>query len=160
MDKHNRLGALLIVGGVLIFLFATFFTIVLPALLKQPTNIWLGDGVFRTKLALTDITRTKGLSGTKEITADEALLMVFPSEGKWGIWMKDMNFPIDIVWLNKNKKVIYIVKNAPPSDSTATVFAPNNPAKYIVELPAGTVDSKSITTNSLAIFQINPGEVN
>jgi hypothetical protein len=49
--------------------------------------------------------------------------------------MKGMNFPIDIVWLNKDKKVIYIVKNAPFDDQT-TIYKPRTPALYVIELPA------------------------
>jgi len=115
----------------------------------------LGDGLFRTELALTDADRTNGLSNDTNLEADQALLMAFPTEGKWGIWMKDMNFPIDIVWLNADKKVIYIVKNASPEDSTTKTYVPTTVAKYVVELPAGTTEAKSISINNIALFQIN-----
>ena len=135
------------------FLFVAF-----PLMFNQPTQVWLGDGIFNSKIALNDESRTKGLSGVTELNPDQALLMAFPSEGKWGIWMKDMNMPIDIVWLNKDKKVVYIVKNAPTDDQTK-IYTPTKVAQFVVELPAGTVDSRSIETNKLAVFQLNMGDV-
>jgi hypothetical protein len=116
--------------------------------------LWLGDGIFRISIAETQLARERGLSGKSELANDQALLMVFPSEDKWGIWMKNMNFPLDIVWLGSNKKVIYIVKNATYDDQT-TVYKPKSPAKYVVEVPAGTVTTKSIGIGAQAIFQLD-----
>lgn len=154
----GNLSATIIVSCVVLFIGAVFLLFVLPIMFRAPTDMWLGDGVFRTELALDNNSRTKGLSGTPTLSPDRALLMVFPSEGKWGIWMKDMNYPIDIVWLDQSKKVIYIVKNASPDDQT-TVYQPKTPAKYVVELTGGTVDSRRIKIDSVAIFQIELKEV-
>jgi len=85
--------------------------------------------------------------------------MIYPNEAKWGIWMKDMHIPIDIVWLDKNKKIVHIVKNVSPDNSTSKIFEPNTIAKYVVELPAGTVDSKAIITNQLARFAADSEDV-
>ncbi len=158
-SKSGNLSTTLIISGVLLVIGVTFLIFIFPNMIRPATNIYIGDGIFRTKLALDENARTKGLSGVKQIDADEALLMAFPSEGKWSIWMKDMLFPIDIVWLNKDKKVIYIVKNASPEDSISLSHEPTSPAKYVVELPAGTVDNKAISVKSLAIFQINSEDI-
>jgi uncharacterized membrane protein (UPF0127 family) len=155
----GNLSTNLIISGIILIIAVTFMVIFLPMLSKPDTKLWLGDGIFNIDIASTNSERVQGLSGRSGLAADQALLMVFPSEGKWGIWMKGMNFPIDIVWLNKNKKVIYIVKDA-PFDDQATVYTPPASALYVVELPAGTASSKSITTNNIAIFQINPGVIN
>jgi hypothetical protein len=160
MSEKRSSPAFLIAMGVLLVVGSVFLLVILPNMLKPQTNLWLGDGVFRTKLALNDSDRAKGLSGVNELAPDQALLMAFPSEGKWGIWMKDMSIPIDIIWLNKDKKVIYIVKNVSPNNSTSEVYKPKILAKYVAELPAGTVDNKAIRTTSTAIFQLDMNEVN
>jgi uncharacterized membrane protein (UPF0127 family) len=148
----GNLSVTLIVSGAILVIGSTFLLFVLPNLTKPATNLWLGDGIFNTDIALTPAAREQGLSGKPELQADHALLMAFPSEGEWGIWMKDMNFPIDIVWLSKDKKVIYVVKDAPPEDQT-TVYKPEKPAMYVVELPSGTTSSKAINLNDIASFQ-------
>ncbi len=153
----GNLSTTLIISGAVLVIGITFLTVFLPMLSKPESKLYLGDGVFSTEQALTNKAREKGLSGRSELMADQALLMVFPSEDQWGIWMKDMSFPIDIVWLNKDKKVVYIVKNAPFDDQT-TIYKPIKPAKYVVELPTGTTTDKAITLGKMAIFQVN-GEV-
>jgi len=154
----DNLSTTLIISGVFLVVGVMFLMVVLQNTLKLATNLRLGDGVFRTTLALNDGERTKGLSSVGKLDSDQALLMAFPSEGKWGVWMKDMNFPIDIVWLNSDKKIIGIVKNAPTDDYPMT-YTPKTLAKYVIELPAGTIDSKSIAMNNTAIFQINSGDI-
>jgi uncharacterized membrane protein (UPF0127 family) len=153
----GNLSTTLIISGVILVVGITFLLVFLPMLIRTETKLWLGDGIFRIDAASTQIARKNGLSSKSELAADQALLMVFPKEDKWGIWMKDMNFPIDIVWLNKEKKVVYIKKSAPFDDQT-TIYKPEKPALYVVELPAGTTTKKSIAIGEIAIFQAD-GEV-
>src|SRR6266542_6597913 len=80
---------------------------VLAPQLRPHVTVHLGDGVFLAQVAKTQPTREKGLSGTTSLRSEEAMLFVYDSDGKWPIWMKDMNYPIDIIWLDKDKKVVY-----------------------------------------------------
>jgi len=151
--KTGSLSVTLIIAGVLLTIGSTFLIFIMPNLLKPDTSVWLGNGIFKAKLATNDYERAKGLGGVEKLDPDSALLMVFPSEGRWGIVMRDMKIPIDVIWLDKDKKVVSIVKNFEPGDSATR--EPVVPAKYVIELPAGTVDSKSINKNETAIFQID-----
>ncbi len=153
MSNRKDHGVWLIIAGVLIAVAAAFVYIILPNLPQSKVSLQFGDGVFHASVAADDNSRAKGLSGVTKLASDQALLMIFPKEDKWGIWMKDMKIPIDIVWLNSDKKVVYIVKNASPDVSTSETFTPKSVAKYVIELPAGTVDGKAIGTNTTAIFQ-------
>jgi len=157
MRKDVGIG--LIVAAMIVGIISTFIYVVVPNLPQSTTTLKLGDGVFHARIASNDNTRIKGLSGVSKMAADEALLMAYPNEDKWGIWMKDMKIPIDIVWLNSDKKVIHIVKYASPDDSTLKTYIPKAPALYVVELPAGTVESKMITTDSVATFQIDEADI-
>lgn len=87
----------------------------------------------------------KGLSGTDSLPAGEAMLFVFPSDSKWGIWMKDMKYPIDIVWLNANREVVHLVKDAQPSSYPDTTFTPDKDARYVIELASGTIERTGIS---------------
>ena len=80
--------------------------------------------------------RMRGLSNREYLSYNEAMLFVFPDAGMHGIWMKDMRFPIDIIWLDEQQMVITIESNVSP-DSYPTVFNPVTPAKYVVEVNAG-----------------------
>jgi len=159
MSLRKDRGMWLIIIGILVIVAVTFYYVVLPNLPQSTVDLRLGDGLFRASVANNDVDRNKGLSGETKLASNQALLMAYPSESKWGIWMKDMKVPIDVVWLNSDKKVIYIVKNISPDVSTSEVYTPKTSAKYVIELPAGTVDGKAINTESVAVFQIDEGGI-
>lgn len=114
---------------VLIILGSLFF------LQRHSVRLTLVNKVLQARLANTEELRVKGLSGTHTFGVDQAMLFAFDYSGKWGIWMKDMNYPIDVVWLDENKQVIDIYNHMTPN-TYPKVFLPHKDAKYIVELPA------------------------
>lgn len=119
----------------------------------QPTvELRIGSGIYHVQVADTEAERQQGLSGVDELKPDGGLLMKFDGDGIWGIWMKDMKIPIDIVWMDKDKKVVYVVKNASPELSTNTTFTPKSSARYVLELPAGSVDKAGIKAGVVADF--------
>ena len=109
---------------------------------SQPTVRWR-DQNFNLIIADSDSERVQGLSGRAELAKDEAMLFVFEESARWGIWMKDMNFAIDIVWLDEHKQVVHIERQVEP-DTYPQVFTPTTDSRYVVEFPAGTVDSLGV----------------
>ncbi len=83
-----------------------------------------------------DCKRRSGLSNSKQLDASHGMLFIFNEEGKHGFWMKDMNYSIDIVWLNKNKEIIGIKNNVKPS-TFPTIFGEEYISSYVLELPSG-----------------------
>jgi uncharacterized membrane protein (UPF0127 family) len=92
----------------------------------------------------TDDELERGLSGTDNLPAGQAMLFAFPRDDKWAMWMKDMKYPIDMVWLSSDKLVVYTVKNAQPSSYPTTQFSPPVNARYVIELPSGTIEQTGI----------------
>lgn len=84
--------------------------------------------------------RTKGLSGRASLGTDEVMLFVFEKEGRNFFWMKDMLFPIDIVWLSTDRKILHIEKNVSPETFPKSLGSDEN-SKYVLEFKAGVVDS-------------------
>lgn len=128
---------------------------------SQPSSaLRIGDGVYDARFATTPTTRAQGLSGTSSLGKAEALVFVFPTDGKWKIWMKDMNYPLDIVWLDDDKSVIYSVENALPEGGEDVIFEPPTDARYVIELSSGSVEARNIVVGDRAEFDVNQGEVN
>jgi uncharacterized membrane protein (UPF0127 family) len=123
--------------------------------LQPHTTLHLGDGVFTARVAKTSTELEKGLSDTRGLGEDQAMILVYDKDGKWPVTMKGMKYPIDIVWLDKDKKVVYIVKNATPESYPYDVFVPKADARFVVEVPAGTTGKKAITINGAATFDEN-----
>ena len=155
MSARHNWGVGPIISMVLLLVVGAFAFIVLPNILQPKTTLRIGDGVFNTRVVSNDGDIGRGLSGTAEFDPDQALLIVFPSDKKWDVGTKDIKAKIDIVWLNFDKKVVYVVKNASPDNLGDILFSPRSTARYIIELPAGSVDNKAITLNSTAIFELD-----
>lgn len=126
---------------------------------KPTTEVRTGSNVYHVWLATTEAERVRGLSGVPKLSPNGGLLMDFEQDGNWGIWMKDMLIPLDIIWMDKNKQVIYIVKNVPPEQSTNSVMQPKSKARYVLELPAGSVDKSAIKTGQKLDFIIGADEI-
>lgn len=111
-------------------------------------TIYIGDSVVRVTVVDTPEARSKGLSGRERLARGEGMLFIFPEEGIYGFWMKDMLFPIDIVWISADKKVISIDKNVSP-ETYPEVFEPPFPIRYVLELPAGEAEEYTVHPSSL-----------
>lgn len=107
------------------------------------SRLVLGDATIKVGIADTPAERKKGLSGLKQLSDGAGLFFVFDDLDTHSIWMKDMNFAIDVIWLNSSKEVVHIVKNMTP-DTYPTAFTPVRPALYILEVPAGFVEKWGI----------------
>lgn len=85
--------------------------------------------------------RKKGLSKKDEMPIGEGMLFVFESADKYGIWMKDMKLPIDIIWIDGSKKIVDIKQNAlvepGKKDRELTIYKPKAESLYILEINAG-----------------------
>lgn len=80
---------------------------------------------------------TKGLSGRDGLDADKVMLFEFNETSQHHcMWMKDMKFNIDIVWLDEDKKVVDAVHDVSPETYPAS-FCPKDAARYVIELKSG-----------------------
>lgn len=95
------------------------------------------------EVADTQEARLRGLSGRTSLPSGTGLLFVFEETDKHGIWMRDMHFPIDIVWIGEDLTVVDISRNIPP-DSFPTVFYPRRAVRYVLEVNALFAEEKGI----------------
>lgn len=90
----------------------------------------------------------RGLGGRASLAADEGMLFVFPEDGKYSFWMKDMLFSIDILWLAVDGTIVYIEQGVAP-DTYPGNFASPGPARYVLELPAGFVSKNIVSVGDI-----------
>jgi uncharacterized membrane protein (UPF0127 family) len=158
ISKQTRVSTSVLIGATAALVVAAGVILVF-SLMRPSTSLFLGDGVFDAEIAYTQEAREKGLGGVENMTARKAMILAFPSDGQWQIWMKDMKVSIDIVWLDSDKKVVYVVKNAPADGGEKALYTPKSNARYVIEVPAGTVDRQSIVTGRGAVFDIDVGAI-
>jgi uncharacterized membrane protein (UPF0127 family) len=97
-------------------------------------------------VADTDDKRSKGLSGVENMSENQGMLFIFNYPSKQGFWMKEMMFPLDIIWLDSNNSVIHIEKKLQPCMSVlfCSVYSPSSDAKYVLETISGFTDLHSV----------------
>jgi uncharacterized membrane protein (UPF0127 family) len=87
----------------------------------------------------------KGLMYREALEESSGMLFVFSLEERHGFWMKNMNFPLDIIWIDSNLKIVDIARHLLPcSNEPCPVHAPAYSAKYVLELPAGFTHENNI----------------
>ncbi len=101
---------------------------------------------FNIEVADTPKEREMGLSGrSKEnFKQDDVLLFVFDTPGDYGFWMKDMLFPIDIVWFDESMNIVHVEQNVLP-ESYPKIFHSPTPALFVAEFSA--LMSQNIVNN-------------
>ena len=127
-----------------VYVYSTYFS-------YEKTPVVIKDTVIAGYVADTDASRVQGLSGKYFLPSNTSMLFVFDKPDIYGIWMKDMNFPLDIVWLDKNKVVVHSLSRVDPS-TYPHVFYPSKPASYVLELRAGFLEEKGVKTGDLIYF--------
>ena len=144
-------GSKIIAAFIILLVAAILSQVVGARFFSQKATLHLGEGTFTATIADTNDARMKGLSGTLHLPADQAMVLAHDENGFHSIWMKDMHYAIDVVWLNESKQVVDYVINV-PADSYPRVFSPKQPVRYVVELKSGTVKAKDIRVGQQAIF--------
>lgn len=122
----------------IIFLFALILVMVTSFLSKplQSGLVTIGGKTIKVAVARTPREREKGFSGQIVLPEGTGMLFIFEKPGDYGFWMKDMNFPIDIIWIGQNSKIVEISSEVSPSTFPKT-FSPKAPILYVLEVKAG-----------------------
>ena len=102
----------------------------------------------------TSAKRQQGLSDRPRLKSGWGMLFVFERSGRHGFWMKDMNFPIDILWL-RNSRVVYVAENVrpPSSGETPVTITPDKSANLVLELDAGQVRALGLAVGSTLAYR-------
>jgi uncharacterized membrane protein (UPF0127 family) len=113
---------------------------------KEFIKVFLPNGVSITaELAVTDEERQQGLMHREKIDSDQGMLFIFEEEDKHSFWMKNMKFSIDILWLDRDKRIVHIERKLPPCKSVpCPSYSPLIPAMYVLELKAGSADENHL----------------
>ena len=96
---------------------------------EQPFSLCVSD---------TPALRMRGLSGVSTLLPWEGMLFVFDTDDYHGIWMKDMQIALDIAWVSADLEVVTVARDLLP-DSYPDIFTPEEPARYVIEVPSGSL---------------------
>ncbi len=106
----------------------------------------------RVAIAATNESRARGLSGYPALAEGAGMLFFFEYPGKPPFWMKEMHFPIDIIWISSDWKIVDITEAAAP-ESYPKTFLPQDDAQYVLEVNAGFAKAHNLSIGRSVTFQ-------
>lgn len=117
----------------------------------------VGGVSFQVEAVLTEEKRAQGLSNRIPLAPRAGMLFIYSEERKRSFWMKDMLFPLDIIWIAMNCTVADITENAPvpePGQAERDLprFSPKVPVVHVLEINAGTSGREGITIGDPVVF--------
>ncbi|MBT3873110.1 MAG: DUF192 domain-containing protein [Flavobacteriaceae bacterium] len=114
------------------------------------------DSVFKTldiEIAKTEYETQTGLMYRHMMEGNQAMLFIFKKERPRSFYMKNTEFSLDIIYINKKKEIVGIQKNTKPFDNTS--LPSNEPVLYVLEINGGLSDSWGITKGDVIEWIIN-----
>lgn len=100
-------------------------------------EVRFAGGCLQADIASSDEERATGLMRRDKLDPQKGMLFIFERQLRYSFWMKEMNFPLDIIWISQDKTVVDITRNAQPCAATCESLFPAEPAKYVLEVNAG-----------------------
>jgi uncharacterized protein len=125
---------------------------------KLPTTTIIinPDLKIEAELAYTDETRMKGLMYRESLPEDAGMLFIFPYMDQHSFWMKNTLIPLDIIWLNDRKEIVYFATAQPCTEDPCASYAPIQKAKYVLEVNEGFAKKHSLKMGIRLEFTIPP----
>lgn len=153
--KTIILGVAVVVMGFLLF----NFTDVLKAPVKQPEvcfNNPPAGGCFDVEVADTNAKREQGLMNRESLEQNQGMLFVFDKEDVYSFWMKNTLIALDMIWIDKDGKVVFIKEDAQPCEILeCPLITPDTKAKYVLEINEGLTESLGIKIGDMV--KLNKG---
>jgi uncharacterized protein len=104
------------------------------------SRVCFGNDCYAVEIAATDAEREKGLMDRQNLGADQGMIFIYDKPGYYSFWMKNTLIPLDIVWLDKDRRVVFINENAQPCKAAdCPAVTPVIQSQYVFEANAGTV---------------------
>lgn len=105
-------------------------------------EVCIEENCFQVEIAETIQERSKGLSNRESLDLNKGMLFVMSQKTIPRFWMKKMEFPLDIIWINSDLEIIGIEKDLQPcvQNEVCPTFSPEEKILYVLEINSGLSD--------------------
>lgn len=132
--KNKKLNLTLLIFSLIIssllLMFSYFYQ-------RRFVKVRIANVEVHAEIANTPIKRMVGLMNRSELKENEGMLFVFEREGVYKFWMFNMKFPIDIIWISKDKTIIGCSEDLKPCRLNCIIYEPPEPILYALEVNSG-----------------------
>ena len=124
---------------------------------EQPV-VRIGSASYFVDLAVLPEERQQGLSGRPSLAADAGMLFIFEEEQQLHFWMKDMRFPLDIIWIDAQCRLVEVAADVPtPPPNAGNEEIPRvqspSPSRFVLEVNAGEAARNGLSAGDAVEFQ-------
>lgn len=117
-------------------------------------TVRLDDTVITVEIADTSAERQRWLTFREDrLPMDTALLLKYDNSDLHEVWMLNIEYNLDLVWINQDGKVVYMIEDAPPCqnlvETVSCTYKTTSKSLYVIAATAGFVDNHGITTDSV-----------
>ncbi len=120
----------------------------------QTKTVCFNHYCYNVELADTQKEREDGLMNRQSLDKDKGMLFIFPVQSKYSFWMKDTLIPLDIIWINSDKKVVEITTMQPCKVENCPTYDPTQSASYVLELNANTTKEINLKIGDKLTFNL------
>lgn len=128
--------------------------------LKNKVNITINKLNLSVDIASTPEEQTKGLSIKESLEKNEGMIFPYDTSQILSFWMKNMKFPIDILWLDADKRVVHIEENLEPCPPLGPCpsYSTDTLSQYVLEIAGGLSRDNGIAIGTQAEFDLSAEE--
>lgn len=127
---------------------------------KRSIRVYFPNGEsVKAEPAITAAERERGLMFRQTLERDRGMLFFMGEEAIHPFWMKNVNFAIDILWLDSRRRIVHMARNAPPCrKDPCPTYPPLLPSLYVLEIAAGRADELGLKLQDQLEFAVPQGE--
>jgi uncharacterized membrane protein (UPF0127 family) len=121
----------------------------------ETTPLTLPSGrVLEVELMVSYQDRAMGLMFRRSLGLERGALLVFDTSDFHSIWMKNCRFPIDILWIDEDQRIVHVAENVPPCrEDPCPVYETLRRARYVLEINAGQARREGAVVGARVSFE-------
>jgi uncharacterized membrane protein (UPF0127 family) len=125
-----------------------------PAPAANGPRVIFPDGfVVRVEVVADDESRAQGLMYRDHLPPGAGMLFFFKEMGEYPFWMKNTRIPLDMIWIDANKRIAHITPDVPPCQiDDCPSYPPNAPSLYVLEVAAGVAKQHALKNGDILKF--------
>ncbi len=115
-------------------------------------DILVGDQNIKVFVAGTPSEQARGLSGVPVLVENTGMMFIFSESRIPEFWMKDMQFALDMIWIDETLTIVDIHQNVTP-DTYPKTFSPVQPVSAVIEVTAGVIEKLGVGVGDVLILK-------
>jgi uncharacterized protein len=132
-------SSLILVVVILLFI-AVSSPVISPTTSTDQSTVTINQTVFRVDIVDKIQEQRIGLSGRDNLAQDQGMLFLFPDKHIRNFWMPNMNFAIDLLWIDDNTIIGYEQNMLPATPDSIITYKSPQPVDKVLEIPTGSIN--------------------